>query len=51
MRPLERWARVEAAEHLKRGLAHIDRLPRKPAHRLEDIKLQVALINVDRPHP
>ena len=45
MRSLERSALVEAAEHLKRGLAQIAVLPGSPALRREEIKLQVALIS------
>ncbi len=44
LRSLERSALVEAAEHLKRGLAQIELLPSTPALRAEEIKLQVALI-------
>ena len=44
LRSLERSALVEAAEHLKRGLAQIELLPSTPVLRAEEIKLQVALI-------
>ena len=44
LRSLERSALVEAAEHLKRGVAQIELLPSTPALRAEEIKLQVALI-------
>jgi class 3 adenylate cyclase/predicted ATPase len=45
LRSLERSALVEAAEHLKRGLAQIALLPSNRARRHEEIKLQVALIS------
>ncbi len=43
-RSLERSALVEAAEQLRRALDQIATLPRSPALRREEIKLQVALI-------
>jgi predicted ATPase/class 3 adenylate cyclase len=43
-RSLERSALVEAAEQLRRALSQIAVLPRTPALRREEIKLQVALI-------
>ena len=43
-RSLERSALVEAAEQLTRALSQITVLPATPAHRREEIKLQVALI-------
>jgi class 3 adenylate cyclase/predicted ATPase len=43
-RSLERSALVEAAEQLRRALSQIAALPRTPALRREEIKLQVALI-------
>jgi len=43
-RSLERSALVEAAEQLRRALSQIAVLPRTPALRHEEIKLQVALI-------
>jgi predicted ATPase len=45
LRLLDRSALVEAAEHLKRGLAQIELLPSTRPLRAEEIKLQVALIN------
>jgi predicted ATPase len=42
-RSLERSALVEAAEQLRRALSQIAALPRTPALRREEIKLQVAL--------
>ena len=44
-RSLERSALVEAIEQFTRALAQIATLPRTPALRREQIKLQVALIN------
>ena len=44
-RSLERSALVEAAEQLTRALSQITVLPATPAHRREQITLQVALIN------
>ena len=45
-RSLARSALVEAAEQLKRALAHIATLPATPALRREEIKLAVAFANV-----
>ena len=45
-RSLARSALVEAAEQLKRALAHIATLPATPALRGEEIKLAVAFANV-----